>query len=200
MTLVVLAGGRSRRMGRDKALLPVARGILLERVTGALAGFFDEIVVSVSSGRRARLLEDRLSSLARPAPVLCLADEVAGQGPLRGILTGLRASRNAACFVVACDMPDVSPSAVRALVRKAAACDCAVAVSSNGLKEPLLGVYKRSCIPPIEDLLSAGRRSVLDLFGLVRTVYVALGPDVMPININTPADYHAFLGRTPWQY
>jgi len=195
MTLVVLAGGRSRRMGRDKAFLPVGDGVLLERVVAPLAGFFDEVVVSASSRRRAAAILGRLDVPGLAARLLPAGDEVPGQGPLRGLLTGLRAARNEACFVLAADMPDVKPSAVRALSRRAAGRDCAVAVGPDGYKEPLLGVYMRSVIPAVEGLLSSGRRSLLDLYPRVRSAFVGLGPELMPANINTPEDYRAFIGK-----
>jgi len=182
-------------MGRDKVLLPVAGGTLIERVIAPLAGRFDDIVVSVSSSPRARLLEKRLGLLDIPGRFVVARDEAAGQGPLRGILTGLRNAENEACFVLAGDMPDVKPSAVRALVRRAAGRGCVIAVGPEGLKEPLFGVYKRSVIPAIEVLLSAGRRSVLDLYVRVPTAYVRLAPGLMPTNINTPAEYRAYLNR-----
>ncbi len=214
MTLVVLAGGRSRRMGRDKAVLPVGGGVMIERVLRPLAGLFDEVVISVSSSRRARTIGDRLRSsgfLKKGAPphpdsnpriirenrerIRCAVDSSSGQGPLRGILTGLQASSNEACFVVACDMPDLAAPAVRALVRGARHCDCAIAVGSNGLREPLFGVYRRGCIPAIEALLASGRRSVLDLYGRVRTIAIELDPDEMPLNLNTPSEFRSFIHR-----
>ena len=212
MTLVVLAGGRSRRMGRNKAVLPVGGGVMIERVLRPLAGLFDEVVISVSSSRRARTIEDRLKSsgfLKKGSPphpdsnprkikenserIRCAVDGSSGQGPLRGILTGLQASSNEVCFIVACDMPDIAVPAVRAVVCRARRCDCAIAVGSNGLREPLFGVYRRGCIPAIETLLASGRRSVLDLYEYVRTVYVTLDPVDMPLNLNTPSEFRSFI-------
>ncbi|MBM3312407.1 MAG: molybdenum cofactor guanylyltransferase [Candidatus Aminicenantes bacterium] len=195
MTLVVLAGGRSRRMGQDKALLPVPGGVLLGRTIASLAGFFDEVVVSVSTPPRTSGLEGPVLSSARGARVVIAVDAVRRQGPLRGILTGLRAARNEASFVLAGDMPDVSLAAARSVIRKSDFVDCAVAVGTSGLVEPLFGVYKRTCIPAIEDLLAAGRRSVLDLFAVIRTAEVALGLGLMPPNINTPDEYRAYLKK-----
>ena len=195
MTLVVLAGGRSRRMGRDKARLPVPGGPLLGRTIVSLAGFFDEVVVSVSSLSRASGLEGLVCRSAKGVPTVLAADAVRRQGPLRGILTGLRAARNEASFVLAGDMPDVSSAAVRTIIRRARDSDCAVAAGPAGLKEPLFGVYKRSCLPAIEDLLAAGRRSVLELFGRVRMVEVVLPTALRPANLNTPGEYRAYLKK-----
>jgi molybdopterin-guanine dinucleotide biosynthesis protein A len=218
MTLVVLAGGQSRRMGRDKALLPVgsstaagapdfARGstsavlarsykprasgepkarplTLLEATIGPLAELFDEILIGVSPGQR----------IPHP-PGRIVEDETAGQGPLRGILTGLRAARNQACFVLACDMPGLSVGVIRKIARASNDVDIAIAVTGSSLKEPLLGVFKKSVIPAIENLLVNGKRSVLDLFVHVRMREVLVAPGEIPPNINTPEEYEELLER-----
>jgi len=184
MTLVVLAGGQSRRMGRDKALLPVGPSTLLNATIGPLVELFDEILIGVSLGQR----------ILHP-PGRLVEDEVAGQGPLRGILTGLRAARNEACFVLACDMPGLPASVARKIARASKDAEIAIAVSVRTLKEPLLGIYKKSVIPVIESLLAGGKRSILDLFDRVPTTEVRLASEDIPPNINTPAEYAALIGN-----
>ncbi len=186
MTLIVLAGGRSRRMGRDKALLSAGPETLLAATVRPLADFFDEILIGVSPGQR----------IPHP-PGRVVADEIAGQGPLRGILTGLRAARNEACFLLACDMPGLRATVVRKIARASKDAEIAIAVSERALKEPLLGVYKKTLIPVIESLLAHGQRSVLALFDRVRTGEVFLDPGDIPPNINTPTDFGALTGSGP---
>jgi len=186
MTLAVLAGGKSRRMGRDKAFLPVGAATLIEETVRPLEKHFDEVLVAISKGQS-----------VPPLPWRTVEDDVAGQGPLRGILTGLRNARHDACFVLACDAPGLSASVVSKIVSAVSGVDIAVAVTDGGLKEPLLGVYRKSIIPEIEALLASGERSILPLFVRVKTREVVLESFEIPANVNTPAEYRAFVGRRP---
>ena len=187
MTLVVLAGGQSRRMGCDKALLPVGARTLLEETIRPLADLFDEVLIVVSSGQRIPLPAGRAGRVVE--------DEIAGQGPLRGILTGLRAAEHDACFFLACDMPGLSAGVVRKIADQSAAVEIAIAVTDRSLKEPLLGLYKKSVIPEIEGLLASGERSILALIDRVRTREVFLRVDEIPLNINTPDEYKTLIER-----
>lgn len=184
MTLAVLAGGRSRRMGRDKAFLPLGRSTLIEETVRPLERFFDEVLIAVSPGQT-----------APPLPWKTVEDDVAGEGPLRGILTGLRSARNEACFILACDAPGLSPAVVRKIVDASEGVDIAVAVTDGGLREPLLGVYRKSVISEIEALLQSGERSILPLFGRVKTREVRFERGDLPANVNTPEDYRALPGN-----
>jgi molybdopterin-guanine dinucleotide biosynthesis protein A len=178
MTLAVLAGGNSRRMGRDKAFLPVGQATLIEETVRPLEKHFDEVLVAISPGQP-----------VPPLPWRTVEDEVSGQGPLRGILTCLRNARHGACFVLACDAPGLSTAVISKIVSASDGADIVVAVTNGGLKEPLLGVYRKSVIPEIEALLSSGERSILPLFTRVKTREVRLESADIPANINTPEDY-----------
>jgi molybdopterin-guanine dinucleotide biosynthesis protein A len=112
---------------------------------------------------------------------------------MRGLLTGLRAATHETCFVVACDMPRARIASGRKILRRAAGRDCAIAIGPGGLKEPLFGIYRKSCLPAIEGLLAAGERSLLALYERVRTAYIPLDPGEMPVNLNTPEDFRLFV-------
>lgn len=188
MTLAVLAGGMSRRMGRDKAFLPFGPATLLEATVRPLEGMFGEVLIVISPGQSTPSL-----------PWRTVADDVAGEGPLRGILTGLRNAGHDACFVLACDTPGLSPEIAGKIAAASAGADIAVA-AGRGLREPLLGVYRKSVIPEIEALLGGGQRSVQPLFDRVRTRAVFLEDPDLPVNINTPGDYRAMAGRKAQPY
>jgi len=181
LTLILLAGGESRRMQRDKALLPAPARALLEHVLAGLDGLFAEVLVSVAPGRAYDFL-----SLPQ------IPDPVEGLGPLAGILAGLRAAKFDPAFVLACDIPAVDHGFVSELVSAAARFDIAVPRTSKGL-EPLLAVYRKTTIPLIERLLAEGKRSVLDLYPLCRTNIVDIGDPAWLRNINTPEEYGEFL-------
>jgi len=181
LTLVLLAGGESRRMARDKARLPAPDRPLIERVLAQVEGLFAEIIVSVSPGRRYEFLSHRQ-----------VPDSADGLGPMAGILAGLKVARFGSAFVLACDIPDVARGFVSGLIAAAEGFDIAVPRTSKGL-EPLLAVYGKTVIGSIERLLSEGKRSVLDLFPLCRTNVVDVGDPAWLRNINTPEEYEIFL-------
>lgn len=187
VSLIVLAGGRSRRMGRSKALLPVAGGTLLEHVLAQVEGYFDDIVISLSPGHRLALAGSvRRTRLVR--------DAVPGRGPMEGLLAGLKAARHDVCAVIACDIPEVSVPFLRRLIREAAAgYEAVVPVSADGLMEPLFAVYRRTAAPYMEKLLASGRRSLLPLFETANTFRYPLLNSARLKNLNTPEEYRAYL-------
>jgi molybdopterin-guanine dinucleotide biosynthesis protein A len=214
VTAIVLAGGRGRRMKADKARLSVGGGTLLDRVLRQVAPFFDEVLISVSPGQRVEAgrtimkmtwpsrqrkigpRPSRLSGHARPGPKpRIVEDETRDQGPMAGILAGLRAAANDVCAVIACDIPDVHVPLVRRLVRAAAEADIAVPVTPAGQFEPLFAVYSKAVIPAIETLLRAGERSLIPLFGRCRTVRFRLENVDWLRNLNTREDYRAYLAK-----
>jgi len=168
-------------MKRDKALLPTPERPLIERTLAQLEGLFAEVLVSVSPGRRYDFLSVRQ-----------IPDPVEGIGPLAGILAGLKEARFDPVFVLACDIPGVDRGFVGGLIAAAEGFDAAVPRTSKGL-EPLLAVYRKTAIGPIERLLAAGKRSVLDLFPLIRANILDIGDPAWLRNINTPDEYEAFL-------
>jgi len=192
MTVIVLAGGRGRRMRADKAALPVRDGTLLDHVLGQVRPLFDEVLVSLSSGQELTTAAPRTTK-KKTAMIRSVEDEAVGQGPMAGILAGLGAARNEACAVVACDIPDVDAGLLRGLARSAAEAQIAVPVTGGGDFEPLFAVYKKSAIPKIERLLRIGERSLIPLFGLCRTARLPLRDAARLRNLNTRRDYEDYL-------
>jgi molybdopterin-guanine dinucleotide biosynthesis protein A len=192
VTVIILAGGRGRRMNADKARLPVNGETLLERVIGQVAPYFNEILVSVSPAQRITIRPERTADGHTPEPRI-VEDDVPDLGPLGGILAGLRAAGNDVCAVVACDIPDVHIPLLRKLARAAAAADIAVPVTKRGQFEPLFAVYTKAVIPEIEDLLRSGEQSVLPLLVRCRTERVPLKEAGWLRNLNTRTDYEEYL-------
>jgi len=192
VTVIVLAGGRGSRMGADKAGLPLPGGTLLERVLGQVEPLFDEVLVSVSPGQTI-WAEDKRAGSALSAGARVVEDELPGQGPMAGVLAGLRAARNEVCAVVACDIPDIDAPLLRKLVRAAAEAEIVVPVTPKGDFEPLFAVYRNAVILEIEKLLRAGQRSLIPLFGRARTARLRLGGANGIRNLNTRGDYESYL-------
>jgi molybdopterin-guanine dinucleotide biosynthesis protein A len=202
MTAIVLAGGRGLRMKADKAGLAVGGWTLLEHVLAQVEPYFDEILISVTPGQRlptrpaaaTSRVAGRASPPRAPAPrVRVVRDETPDLGPIGGILAGLRAARNDASMVVACDIADIDLPLMRALARTTCGSEITVPVGPAGLYEPLFAIYRRSVIPQIETLLAGGERSLLPLFDRCRTVVVQFEDAGRIRNLNTRADYESYL-------
>jgi molybdopterin-guanine dinucleotide biosynthesis protein A len=182
VSLIVLAGGESRRMGTDKAGLPLPGGTLIGHVLSQVEDMFDEVLISVSKGQ------------AVDAPGCRVVEDGApGQGPLAGILAGLKAAKHDVCAVLACDIPDMDIDFLKGLLSKAHGFDIVVPISPDGLFEPLFAVYRRSVIPEIESMVWAREYSILRLFERCRTRKVMLKDSGWLRNLNTPEDFRKYL-------
>ena len=177
---IVLAGGRSRRMGRDKAALAVGGRTLVEHVVAQVRPHVAEVLVSVET-------PGRLADLG----LRVVADRQPGQGPMMGIGSALALATHHLNLVVACDIPELPPDLVGRLFEAARAADAAVPVLAEGVRHPLLAVYHRRVLPRLEGLLAAGRRSVLDLLDACDVRYLPAG---VPLDdLDTPEAYAAHL-------
>jgi molybdopterin-guanine dinucleotide biosynthesis protein A len=194
MTGVLLAGGRSVRMGVDKA----SRGFLFEgeplaaRVARRLAEACDEVVVASGDG-------ERLVWLGLPQ----VADERAGSGPLSGLVAGLEAASNDLVAVVAVDMPFASARLLRELADLRAQEDALIPVSRSGA-EPLHAVYAKGAVGGLRDSLEAGTLSVRAAIEAIAVRFVhedvwrtADPSGAFASNLNRPSDLHAHARDRP---
>ncbi|HNS95638.1 MAG TPA: molybdenum cofactor guanylyltransferase [Polyangiaceae bacterium] len=182
-TAIVLAGGRSKRMGINKAFLDFDGKPLIARLVDMLRQAFAEVLLSANTPQPYAFLG-----------VEIVADEPKDAGPLGAIISCLAKSSRELNFVMGCDMPFVRLDLVHSLVSMAAQqhCDAVIPQSSEGLYEPLLAVYKRSALEPARALLARGNRRVLDLAQEIRALHPMIDRQ-SAININTPEDYAAAL-------
>ncbi|MCP4217553.1 MAG: molybdenum cofactor guanylyltransferase [bacterium] len=121
-----------------------------------------------------------------------VVDQAPGQGPLMGILTGLRASSNAINFVVACDIPDIDGPYLDTLLALAPDYDIVVPVSGQEKYEPLFAVYNKRVIPIIEETLAAGKRKIIAIYDKCNTKCIAMEPNDWYKNLNTPKEYKEY--------
>ena len=193
VTGVILAGGKSRRMGSDKALLPYQGGRFIEAIQRRMAELFEEVIVVTGAPGQYDFL-----------PCRRVPDLFEGMGALAGIHSGLRHSDTDLVFVAACDMPHLKGDLVRHLCGLTEGADVVVPEGEKGL-EPLHAVYRKSALPAIEEALRAGERRVVSFFERVSVRRVGreeverLDPSLDAFrNINTPEDYYRFRdgGRT----
>jgi molybdopterin-guanine dinucleotide biosynthesis protein A len=183
-TLVVLAGGDSRRMGRPKALVPVGSTTLIEWLIARLAPQFAHLVIA---GRGPERLPPGLRTLLAP-------DLHAGAGPLAGVEAGLAASPHDLVVAVACDMPAVTADLLRRLAHAAAGAGVDAAVPRiAGRPEPACAAYRRSAAGPIAAALGAGRLRAADALADLRVRWLDGEDPALFANLNTPGDYQRFL-------
>jgi molybdenum cofactor guanylyltransferase len=184
---VVLAGGESRRMGRDKATLPGPGGAatMAEYVVGIVAQRCEPVFVMAAPGQPLP---------ATPARVI--RDEVRGLGPLPATGRGLRAAAEAGArlaFVCAVDMPLLTGELIDDLVRLATETDAEVVLPWDGRSHYLAAVYRTDLAQRIDALVAAGERRMSALINASDAQQIVL-PDSRPLtNVNTDTDLRALV-------
>jgi len=181
-TLLLLAGGESRRMGRPKALLPVRGSTLVEWMAERLALRFQRLLVS--AGDEQQLPESLRGHLVR--------DLRPAAGPLGGIEAGLAATPHDVLVAVACDMPGVGVALTEKLLAASAGHDAAVP-RVGGRPEPTCAAYRRSAAAPVTRLLDAGQRRAADVLRDLDVRWLDDEPAGQFADLDTPEDYAAFL-------
>ncbi|MGR3177699.1 MAG: molybdenum cofactor guanylyltransferase [Candidatus Anammoxibacter sp.] len=188
MTAIILVGGKSRRMGTNKAFLDFKGETFLKRQINLLSNIFDEIIISANS-----LSEYKKFNL----PVI--KDIYPERGPLGGIYTGLMNSSSFYTFVLACDMPFVESKLIKQLetYTKMKSEKYDVIVPENGKQlEPLHAFYSQNCIEPIKNQIEDNNLKIINFFSKVKVKKVAI-PNVAGLdntrnslsNLNTPEEY-----------
>lgn len=191
MAGIVLAGGRSTRMGRDKATLPFGPELLVQRIVRILGEVCQPIVVVAAAGQVLPKL---------PAGVLVAIDEQPERGPLEGLsagLTLLSAQRPEVtiAFATSCDVPLLASDFVRSMVDRLGNAQIAMPLEA-GFPHPLAAVYRTSVLPHIRQLLAADQLRPVFLLDRVPTARVdveelrAVDPQLLSLkNCNRPEDY-----------
>ncbi len=180
----ILAGGKSGRLGRDKAFLRYRGSPLIEVVRRCLESVGLPVAVVADS-------RERFRSLGLPV----LLDRVAGEGPLAAVFNALATSRSQDNYFIPCDTPLVPPRLYRILARAGRDFDVVVPRDAEGGLHPLCAYYSRNAADPIRRLLESGARrvdSVLKAEDLRIHVLSAAEwnlPDESFLNVNTPADW-----------
>jgi len=181
---VVLAGGRSRRLGSDKRVERVGGRTLLRRAVDVLGEVFESVMVVADAG----------SVLDVPAEVAVVRDRYPDCGPLAGIHAALSSCGSGRVFVAGCDMPFLNVSLIRHLFVRDPRRD-AVVPRAGGRTQCLHAVYSCGCATVSERLLLSGTRAVEHLVEALDVCYVdeedlrLLDPELSSFfNVNTPAD------------
>ncbi|MCZ2342876.1 MAG: molybdenum cofactor guanylyltransferase [Bacteroidales bacterium] len=183
---IILCGGRSTRMGTPKAWLPIGTETLLARTVRVVAAVVSPVAVVAA-------VDQRLPPL--PPDILILRDEIADQGPLGGLVSGLAALTGTvdAVFLTACDMPFLTSDCVRDTVTSHSPTVAITVPEADGRCHPLAAVYALSLLPSLRERLQSGQLRMMDLLEHAATRVLPVDPQPLR-NVNTPAEYAA-LGR-----
>ena len=184
MNAVILVGGKSSRMGTNKAFLELKGKTFIELQIELLREMFDEISISANTPSEYEYLN---------LPIF--KDIYPGKGPLGGIYTSLINSSSLHTFMLACDMPFVGPKLIKHLKDLTKEYDVVIPKSENGL-EPLHAFYSKNCIEPIKRELDENNLRIRSFFPQVNVKIVELDSLASSDhfknsikNLNTMADY-----------
>jgi len=180
-TLLVLAGGLSRRMGRPKPWLEVRNTVLLRYVVERLAPAFSEVMVSFGEPEQMEQL----------VPYRVVFDRKHAAGPLAGLEAGLMSSHHTVLFAVGCDMPYVEPSTAELAVLAARNCDAAIP-RHDGIFEPVCGAYRKTALPAITGALDAGNYVAHDVAEYLDVTWLEGLDPAQFESLNTPGDLERF--------
>lgn len=193
----ILAGGKSSRMGIDKALLELNGKKFIEQISEELAWFEEKIIAHGNN----RELSDTNWTV--------ISDIYPNHGPIGGIHAVLSVCKSDALFITTCDMPLIQSSLVHKLcdimcesekVSKAVDAvtsvgikyDAVIAVEEDGKVHPLCGIYRKSALPILEEQILSGRNKMMAVLEKLNVKYVTIDSSIgaqQLLNINTPQDY-----------
>jgi molybdopterin-guanine dinucleotide biosynthesis protein A len=186
ITGIILAGGKSSRMGQNKALMSLGGSRLIDRVVHVLRDIFAELLLVTNS-------PEIYADLGVPM----VSDVFPEKGSLGGIYSAVYHVSAPRCFVVACDMPFLQAPVIRYLINQMADHDV-VMPDVHGEMQPLHAVYSKACLAPMRQRLDANRLKITGFLPEVR-VRVVIADEMTPFdpelrtfqNLNTPAEFHA---------
>ena len=186
LTVAIQAGGESRRMGQDKALVPFLGQPLIERVVKRMAGVADEIIVTTNRPEAYAFLHLPLFPDLRP-----------GRGALGGLYTALASANETLVAILACDMPFANPDLVafQARLLEMEEADVVIPLLGDGY-EPLHAVYRRStCLPAVTWALDNDQWKLISWFSRVKVRAITAAEcqrydpqELAFANVNTPQE------------
>jgi molybdopterin-guanine dinucleotide biosynthesis protein A len=185
-TAIVLAGGKSSRMGEDKSLLPVHGQPLIAHIVDQLRDRFDEIIIGANDPKKYAFLN---------LPIV--TDIEKDKGPLMGIYSCLKASNNEVNFITACDIPVMNTKLISDMIQMADGVDMVLPVGDENKYEPLFAIYNKSVIPSAETVLNNNCRRIIGLLNFAKVRFIDFDNSNWYENLNQKADYLNFINLPP---
>lgn len=180
VTVQIMLGGKSTRMGTDKALVKLGGKTLLERAVECWRDYGGGLQLSVGAENRAVLAPEGISAVA---------DVYTDRGPMGGLHAGLLACATEYLLLIAVDSPFVTCEMADALVDVAEKSGCDACVYTlEGRPQPLFALYRKTCLAPAEELLKAGENKMGLLLRRVNTRYLEGVGEKFFRNLNTPEE------------
>ena len=185
VSLAIIAGGKSSRMGRDKAFLELGGKTLIERV----------ITASADLGQSETILITNKPDEYRHLGLEMHTDILPDKGSLGGIYTALAQAAHPAVLVLACDMPFIKTELLRFMIAQLDEATDIVVPRVEGYPQGMHAIYRKTCLPPIREQLQANRLKIIRFYGKMRVRYLDEA-DYAPYdaegrsftNLNTPAE------------
>ncbi|MBN1821339.1 MAG: molybdenum cofactor guanylyltransferase [Prolixibacteraceae bacterium] len=180
LTGIILSGGKSLRMGADKAFIPFREKLLIEHSIEILKPFCSEILISANS--------EKYSSFGYKI----VPDEIAGCGPIGGIYSALKKSTSLWNLIISCDTPFISNELITRLKGSVGDFDCLIPAYA-GNKEPLVSMFHKKCLPDISEHIKAGNFKMHTLLEKLNCLEIDVSdlvqkkPDLFA-NFNSPED------------
>lgn len=220
ITAVILAGGKSSRIGRNKAFLKIGNKPFIEILINKLRGLFQKIIIStkqpkeykhlvtrITRTRRGRVqrIETNRTNKSKLSHIEIIKDRSDILSSLAGIYSALKKSRTKYIFVIAVDMPTIKSGLIKRLL--ASRSDAhernapypkayrhngydVVIPQTNKGLEPLCAIYSKKCLPFIERQIRNGNYKIIDFFDKVKVKTIRLNRNEI-FNVNTIKDYQA---------
>ena len=183
ITGIILAGGRSSRMGTDKAFIKIGNKTLIENAIDLIKDYCGEILISTNIHTGNSFPERRL-----------IPDERQGLGPIGGIYSCLKRSGTEQNLVIAVDIPYINNGLIQFLLSNVADFELVIPVTGKGKPEPLCAVYKKSILPYLEKMIAETDLKVQNLMKYCKTEKLNVSGeqkfyhDRLFHNVNTPDD------------
>ena len=181
MTGIIIAGGKSSRMGQDKAFIQYNGKQLIEHAIDLLTGFCNQIIISTNKPERYQHFNFKI-----------VPDMLEGIGPLGGLHATLSATESATNIVIPCDMPHITKNLIAHLLKQHKPNYITVPVH-HGFLEPLCAIYPNKALATIEKMINSGNYKLYNLLKLYPTqqinieTFLLQTPDILN-NLNAPTD------------
>jgi molybdopterin-guanine dinucleotide biosynthesis protein A len=184
ISCIILAGGKSARMGREKASLRIGERTIIEEQSETLGRIFDEIIIVATSQNYFKNIDAKV-----------VTDIIPDSGPLGGLYSGLAVSSNIHSFLIACDMPFINLQLIDYMIKQVGENDVVIPLSSKGM-ETLFAVYSLNCLETIRRQIEFRNLKLLDILNFFKVRYISqeeiekFDPQEFSFfNVNSPEDY-----------